>query len=87
MTRDDYEQIRSQYADINDLCNRVEGADTEEASEAGLRRLIQLLTEQQRAPEQMRSFVTHLGAAEPIISRILGKPSPGSVEDSETGIA
>ena len=87
MTLDDYEQIRSQYADIDALCRTVEQDGTDEAYEQGLRQLIDLLTEQQRAPEQIRSFVGYLGAPEEVIVRILGEPSPEPAEDNDLGLA
>ncbi|TNC46153.1 hypothetical protein FHG66_19500 [Rubellimicrobium rubrum] len=87
MTLDDYEQIRSQYADIDALCRAVEEGGTDEAYEPGLRRLIDVLSEQQRAPEQIRSFVEFLGAPEPMIVQILGEPSREPAEDNDLDLA
>ncbi len=81
MTQDDYQQIRSQYADIDDLCKDVENSGAGDAIEAALGRLVQALGDQQRAPEQVRSFVTHLGAPEDVIGRVLGEGSTEPGDD------
>jgi hypothetical protein len=72
MTRDDYQSLRTQYADIDDLCRRVERADVGEAYDAELGLLVEVLTDQQRAPEQIRSFVTHLGVPDDVLHRLSG---------------
>ena len=82
MTRDYYQSLRTQYVDIDELCRRVERADTGEAYEAEVRQLIEFLAVQQRAPEQMRSFVTHLGAPEDVIDRLLGHSSTRNEDDN-----
>ncbi len=76
MTPDDYEQIRAQYSDIDGLCSSVESATTSEAQEAEVRQLVQLFQDQQRAPEQIRSFLTHLGVPDDMIVHVVGEPSP-----------
>lgn len=73
MTHDDYLQLRSMYADIDELCRGVEEADSAPAAEDGLRRLIGLFHRQQRDPEQIRSFTRHLGASEEVVLRLLGE--------------
>ncbi len=75
MTYDDYQQMRSMYAAIDDLCRGVEDASSTGADES-LRRLVRLLREQQREPQQIRSFVQHLGVADDAIERVLGADTP-----------
>jgi hypothetical protein len=82
MTRDDYESLRTQYTDIDDLCRSVERADAGDAYEAELRQLIGVLMGQQRAPEQIRSFVTHLGAPEDVINHLLGHSTTRAGDDN-----
>jgi hypothetical protein len=84
MTPDDYEKIRSLYSDIDGLCSRVESATTNEAQEAELRQLVQLFQDQQRAPEQIRSFLTHLGVSDDLTTHVLGEPpfDDGEEDDS-----
>ncbi len=84
MTRDDYLSLRTQYADIDDLCRRAEDAATGEGHKAKMRQLIEALSEQQRAPEQIRSFVTHLGTPEDILDRLL---DPSSTRPGDDNIA
>ena len=87
MTRDDYQQMRSMYADVDELCQGVEGAASDAEAEERLRRLVGLFRDQQREPEQIRSFVQHLGVEEGVIGRVLGEaPSSEDAEDG-TGIA
>lgn len=71
MTPADYEQIRSQYSDVDGLCSSVESATTSDAQEAQVRQLVQLSQAQQRAPEQIRSFLTHLGVPDDTIAHVL----------------
>ncbi len=71
MTRDDYQSLRTQYADIDDLCRRAKDAATGKAYEAEARQLIEALTVQQRVPEPIRSFLTHLEAPEDVINHLL----------------
>ncbi len=80
MTPDDYEQIRAQYIDVEGLCRSVESAATSEAQEAQVHRLVQAFQDQQRAPEQIRSFLTHLGVPDDMIVHVVGEPSPDACE-------
>jgi hypothetical protein len=83
MTPDDYQQMRGMYADVDELCQGVEGAGSAEASDESLRRLVALFHGQQREPEQIRSFVRHLGVTDEVIRRVLGEAAPA--EESEGG--
>lgn len=76
MTHDDYQQMRSMYADVDSLCRGVEEADSAAATDKSLHRLVELFHDQQREPEQIRSFVQHLGVAEEVIRRVLGQAPP-----------
>jgi hypothetical protein len=71
MTYDDYQQIRGQYADIDELCRGAEATQLDEASEDKLQDLVQLFHKQQREPEQIRSFLRHLGASGEMIGRLM----------------
>ena len=84
MTPDDYEQIRSLYSDIDGLCSRVESATTSEAQGAEVCQLVQVFQDQQRAPEQIRSFLTHLGVPDDMITHVLGEPSSDAGEDKDS---
>ena len=83
MTPDDYEQIRAQYSDIDGFCSSVESATTSEAQEAEVHRLVQVFQDQQRAPEQIRSFLTHLEVPDNMIVHVLGEPSSDAGEDDD----
>ena len=87
MTRDDYQQMRSMYADVDDLCQDVEGAASEAETEERLRSLVGLFRDQQREPEQIRSFVQHLGVQDGVIARVLGVAPPAGEADDGSGIA
>ncbi len=87
MTLDDYQMIRGQYSDIDGLCRSVETAEAGESYDAALRQLVQTLKDQQRASEQVRSFITHLGAPDDVVTRILGAPSPDLGNDSGFNLA
>ena len=77
MFPDDYQQIRSLYGDIDGLCKNVEDVDLGGAYEADVRQLVQALTAQQRAPEQIRSFLTHPGVPDDEIDQVLSEPATG----------
>ena len=87
MTHDDYQQMRGMYADIDELCRTVEEAGSTAASEESLRRLVGLLHDQQREPEQIRSFLRHLGVAEAAVGRFVGDASPEGDKEHGSGIA
>lgn len=87
MTHDDYRQIRSMYADVDELCQQVEGADSSATSEKGLRRLLELFHDQQRQPEQIRSFARHLGLPDEVIEQVLEQGVRRDDAADETGIA
>ena len=87
MTRDDYQQMRSMYADVDDLCQGVEGAASEAETEERLRSLVGLFRDQQREPEQISSFVRHLGVRDDVIGRVLGEAPPADDADDGSGIA
>jgi hypothetical protein len=86
MTYDDYRQMRSMYADADDLCRGVEQAQGASSDER-LRRLVGLLRDQQREPEQIRSFLRHLGMADEVIVRVLEEVTPGADPEDGTGSA
>jgi hypothetical protein len=75
------------YADVEALCRAVEDADSAGASEEALRRLLGLFHDQQREPEQIRSFVQHLGVPDEVIGRALGEAEPGADTEDDPGMA
>jgi hypothetical protein len=79
--------MRSMYADVDDLCQDVEGAASEAETEERLRSLVGLFRDQQREPEQIRSFVQHLGVQDGVIARVLGEAPPAGDADDGSGIA
>ena len=87
MTRDDYQQMRSMYADVDELCQSVEGAASDAETEERLRSLVGLFRDQQREPEQIRSFVQHLGVQDEVIARVMGEAPSGEDAEDGTGIA
>ena len=82
MTYDDYQQMRSMYADVDELCREVEQTDNAAASDESLCRLVRLFHDQQREPEQVRSFLRHLGVANEAIGSVLGDAPPDEEEIS-----
>ncbi len=84
MTRNEYQLLRTQYARIHDLCRRAENTATGDGNKGEVRQLIEALSEQQRAREQIRSFVTHLGTPEDILDRLL---DPSSTRPGDDNIA
>ncbi len=84
MTYDDYQQMRSMYADVEDLCRGVEEAGSASSDES-LRQLVGLLSKQQREPEQIRSFVRYLGVADDVIKRVLEDGTPKEDPEDRNG--
>jgi hypothetical protein len=62
----------------------VESATTNQAQEAEVRQLVQLFHGQQRAPEQIRSFLRHLGVSHDLITHVLGEPSFDDGEEDDS---
>ena len=87
MTQDDYQQLRGMYADVDDLCRAVEASGSAEDSDESLRRLVGLFHDQQREPEQIRSFVRHLGVPDEAIGRVLGVAPPDDDTSDASGSA
>jgi hypothetical protein len=81
MNQDDYEQLRSLYADIDGLCRDIESAERPEAAYSSLRQLVRLFHDQQRAPEQIASFVRHLGVSDDLVHKVLGDDPPDTGEE------